>query len=269
MTNRKLIDALRACAAFIENVSDETPDRTERFFACREQWRAALRGADATRYAVTEGELVRLFHDRPEYAGDDAVKMLARDALDVAAAYVQAALGVTSGDLASRMLGGAEASLVAYVRAELREQLPYATGRVGDARTVARHATLADAERWIADQAKTDAAGVLRGDYFLDAPEPAARESTAWTFQPRGYGRGAWIERGAERWNVHETPADIREAFASEATLGALRAWLQWNDPNGDYDPDSEFPYDDADDATTGETVDAFRAMVREQWRGD
>lgn len=37
-----LLAALRLCASFIENVSEDTPDRTDRFFACREIWRAAL-----------------------------------------------------------------------------------------------------------------------------------------------------------------------------------------------------------------------------------
>jgi hypothetical protein len=48
----ELLAALRTCAAFIENVSDDTPERTARFFACRESWRAAIAKADA----LTEGD---------------------------------------------------------------------------------------------------------------------------------------------------------------------------------------------------------------------
>jgi len=41
-----LLEALRMCAHFIENVSESTPDRTERFFACRESWRRAIARAE-------------------------------------------------------------------------------------------------------------------------------------------------------------------------------------------------------------------------------
>jgi hypothetical protein len=42
-----LAHALRMAADFIENVADETPGRTERFFACREAWRNALAGVQS------------------------------------------------------------------------------------------------------------------------------------------------------------------------------------------------------------------------------
>lgn len=42
-----LLAALRMCADFIENVDESTPDRTERFFACRESWRRAIARAEA------------------------------------------------------------------------------------------------------------------------------------------------------------------------------------------------------------------------------
>jgi hypothetical protein len=43
-TNREdqLANALRACVDFIENVTDEDPERTAKFFAVREQWRDAF-----------------------------------------------------------------------------------------------------------------------------------------------------------------------------------------------------------------------------------
>jgi hypothetical protein len=41
-----LLEALRMCAHFIENVSESTPDRTERFFSCRESWRRAIARAE-------------------------------------------------------------------------------------------------------------------------------------------------------------------------------------------------------------------------------
>ena len=41
----RLLDALRKCIDFIENVTDDDPARQEKFFACREAWRNAF--ADA------------------------------------------------------------------------------------------------------------------------------------------------------------------------------------------------------------------------------
>ena len=38
----RLLEALRKCAGFIENVSADDPERSEKFFACREAWRDAL-----------------------------------------------------------------------------------------------------------------------------------------------------------------------------------------------------------------------------------
>lgn len=49
-----LADALRAAANFIENVSDDTPDRTDQFFKTREAWRNALTQYDE---AVAEREV--------------------------------------------------------------------------------------------------------------------------------------------------------------------------------------------------------------------
>lgn len=38
----ELLTALRACAHFIENVTDDDPERTTKFFAVREAWRNAI-----------------------------------------------------------------------------------------------------------------------------------------------------------------------------------------------------------------------------------
>ncbi len=38
----RLLDALRKCVEFIENVTDNDPARQEKFFACREAWRNAF-----------------------------------------------------------------------------------------------------------------------------------------------------------------------------------------------------------------------------------
>ena len=40
---RELNHALLMAVDFIENVTDEDPHRTDKFFACREAWRAAFR----------------------------------------------------------------------------------------------------------------------------------------------------------------------------------------------------------------------------------
>lgn len=39
---KQSLKALRMCVDFIENVTDDAPDRQERFFECREAWRAAF-----------------------------------------------------------------------------------------------------------------------------------------------------------------------------------------------------------------------------------
>lgn len=39
---RELNHALLMAVDFIENVTDEDPERTDKFFACREAWRAAF-----------------------------------------------------------------------------------------------------------------------------------------------------------------------------------------------------------------------------------
>jgi hypothetical protein len=43
----ELLAALQKAAWFIENVSDDTPDRTELFFETREAWRNAIAKASA------------------------------------------------------------------------------------------------------------------------------------------------------------------------------------------------------------------------------
>jgi len=45
----KLLDALRKCASFIENVTDDDPDREAKFFACRKAWREAIADAEGAR----------------------------------------------------------------------------------------------------------------------------------------------------------------------------------------------------------------------------
>lgn len=65
-----LADALRAAANFIENVSDDTPDRTDQFFKTREAWRNALTQYDE---AVTEREAYAkaIQLAREQYVNDD------------------------------------------------------------------------------------------------------------------------------------------------------------------------------------------------------
>lgn len=87
-------------------------------------WAVKRTDPPAVTYTITDGKLVRLHYGRPVRAGPEAVQSLAEDAIDVAARFVQDALGATHGDVAGQCLDDtACATFRRYVRAEVREAI--------------------------------------------------------------------------------------------------------------------------------------------------